>query len=149
MPIKPENRHHYRTPEFKMSRGLTLLRARNRCEFCDAPNHKVIVREGEYWFDYDMTDSWRTQFPKDKTAYVIVTENGTRFIRKIGPNGKHKSVLVILTVAHLDHDPTNNDLDNLRALCQRCHNRHDIPHRKQTRAKTREATNAARAATSK
>ena len=36
---------------------------------------------------------------------------------------------VVLTVAHLDHDPTNNDPSNLRALCQRCHNAHDAPMR--------------------
>ncbi|NPV54540.1 MAG: HNH endonuclease [Firmicutes bacterium] len=35
--------------------------------------------------------------------------------------------VVVLTVAHLDHDPTNNDPENLRALCQLCHNRHDMP----------------------
>jgi len=27
----------------------------------------------------------------------------------------------VLTVAHLDHDISNNELSNLRALCQRCH----------------------------
>jgi len=27
----------------------------------------------------------------------------------------------LLTVHHLDGDPSNNALDNLRALCQRCH----------------------------
>jgi hypothetical protein len=32
---------------------------------------------------------------------------------------------VVLTVAHLDHDVTNNDPANLRALCQRCHFNHD------------------------
>ena len=32
---------------------------------------------------------------------------------------------VVLTVAHLDHDPTNNDEENLKALCQKCHNQHD------------------------
>jgi 5-methylcytosine-specific restriction endonuclease McrA len=36
---------------------------------------------------------------------------------------------VVLTIAHLDHDPTNNTWDNLRALCQRCHLRHDLPQR--------------------
>lgn len=40
---------------------------------------------------------------------------------------------VVLTVAHLDHDPTNNDETNLKAMCQRCHNRYDAKHRKQTR----------------
>lgn len=36
---------------------------------------------------------------------------------------------VVLTTAHLDHDPQHNDLGNLRALCQRCHNKHDAQHR--------------------
>ena len=28
---------------------------------------------------------------------------------------------VVLTVAHLDHDKSNNRFSNLKALCQRCH----------------------------
>lgn len=40
---------------------------------------------------------------------------------------------IVLTVAHLDHTPENCSLDNLRALCQRCHNRYDAEHRKETR----------------
>ena len=32
---------------------------------------------------------------------------------------------VILTVAHLDHDPSNNKDSNLKAMCQRCHLRYD------------------------
>ncbi len=35
---------------------------------------------------------------------------------------------VVLTVAHLDQDTTNNGRDNLRALCQRCHLNHDRAH---------------------
>ena len=35
---------------------------------------------------------------------------------------------VVLAAAHLDHDPTNNRLRNLRSLCQRCHLTHDRPH---------------------
>jgi 5-methylcytosine-specific restriction endonuclease McrA len=41
--------------------------------------------------------------------------------------------LVILTIAHLDHTPENCDFDNLRALCQKCHNKYDAPHRAETR----------------
>mgnify|MGYP002140804290 CR=1 FL=1 len=32
---------------------------------------------------------------------------------------------IYLGTAHLDHDPANSRLRNLRALCQRCHLRHD------------------------
>lgn len=35
---------------------------------------------------------------------------------------------VILTIAHLDHNKKNNRFSNLKALCQRCHLGHDLPH---------------------
>jgi len=34
---------------------------------------------------------------------------------------------VVLAAAHLDSDPTNNRMKNLRAFCQRCHILHDRP----------------------
>ena len=37
---------------------------------------------------------------------------------------------VVLTIAHLDHQPENNDPANLRAMCQRCHNKYDVAHRR-------------------
>jgi hypothetical protein len=40
---------------------------------------------------------------------------------------------VILTVAHLDHDITNNSFFNLKAMCQRCHLRYDAKHHAETR----------------
>ncbi len=50
-------------------------------------------------------------------------------------NSQGKMVRIVLTIAHLDHTPENCDPDNLRALCQRCHNRYDAEHRKETRKK--------------
>lgn len=38
--------------------------------------------------------------------------------------------IVVLTVAHLDHTPENCADDNLKAMCQRCHNRYDLPKRR-------------------
>lgn len=43
---------------------------------------------------------------------------------------------VVLTIAHLDHTPENCADENLRALCQKCHNRYDAPHRAETRKNT-------------
>lgn len=37
---------------------------------------------------------------------------------------------VVLTVAHLDHIPEHCGDDNLKAMCQRCHNRYDMPMRR-------------------
>lgn len=38
-------------------------------------------------------------------------------------------VRIVLTIAHLDHTPENNDPANLRAWCQKCHNAYDAPMR--------------------
>lgn len=38
----------------------------------------------------------------------------------------HGFTKVVLTVAHVDHDKTNNRFVNLKALCQRCHLGHDL-----------------------
>ena len=35
---------------------------------------------------------------------------------------------VVLTIAHVDQNRDNNDFDNLRAWCQRCHLSHDRRH---------------------
>ena len=44
-------------------------------------------------------------------------------------NGKGKEVLIVLTVMHLDHQPENCNMKNLKHACQRCHNRYDMPER--------------------
>ena len=51
--------------------------------------------------------------------------------------------LVVLTTAHLDHQPENCADTNLAAFCQRCHLAYDGPHHAETRARTRAAALAA------
>ena len=47
---------------------------------------------------------------------------------------------VVLTIAHLDHDPRNNgeqgDRPNLKAMCQRCHLTYDAGHHARSRAES-------------
>lgn len=45
--------------------------------------------------------------------------------------------IVVLTVAHLNHEPEDCRDENLRALCQRCHNQYDQKHRQRNAAGTR------------
>ncbi len=45
---------------------------------------------------------------------------------------------VVLTVAHLDHDPRNCADGNLRALCQLCHLRYDAAEHARNAQRTRE-----------
>jgi len=47
-------------------------------------------------------------------------------------NGK-----IVLTVAHLNHDPADCRPENLKAMCQRCHLRYDREHHQQSAYQTR------------
>lgn len=69
-------------------RKRLLKRAKNRCEFCHARNHRP----------HPITRS-----------------------------------KVVLTIAHLNHIPEDCRDENLRALCQKCHNSYDAKHRYLTR----------------
>ncbi len=48
-----------------------------------------------------------------------------------------KEARIVLTVAHLNHVPEDCSPENLRALCQRCHNQYDAKHRAETRKLSR------------
>lgn len=64
----------------------------------------------------------------NRCEFCGVENYAMRFNPKTG-----KEVKIILTIAHLDHVPEHCDPDNLRALCQKCHNTYDAEHRKETR----------------
>jgi 5-methylcytosine-specific restriction endonuclease McrA len=91
--------------------------------------------------------------PMDRSKYPPYWDDLSLFVREVlagdrcegGPdypdctaeNGEPHPVTgskVVLTVAHLDHDPGNNEFQNLRALCQRCHLAHDREQHALTRA---------------
>lgn len=86
-------------------RPAILARANNCCEICGVENKRVI---------------WRN--PSNKEQYEYWPEGMESEAWSI--DGR-KSVLIILTIAHMDHDETNNDYSNLKALCQLHHLRHD------------------------
>jgi hypothetical protein len=45
---------------------------------------------------------------------------------------------VVLTTAHLNHQPSDCRMENLASFCQLCHNTYDIAHRAENRRKTRD-----------
>ena len=45
--------------------------------------------------------------------------------------------IVVLQAAHLNHDPSDCDPVNLRALCQKCHLRYDAKHHAANARRTR------------
>lgn len=52
------------------------------------------------------------------------------------PFDTHKRTM---SVMHLDHNPMNCALDNLRAACSKCHLRYDLKHHMSNAARTRRA----------
>ena len=141
MPIRPENRALYpggspNSTEWKALRATIMRRAGGRCEGCGVAHWSIrwaargtaercIDRTTEPFATYkEAADECRRMLEQDKA------QSGLSTIR---------AAVIILTIAHLDHDPTHNDPANLRALCQRCHNRHDANHRQANAAATRKA----------
>jgi hypothetical protein len=116
MPIDYRNYPHNWHSEI---RPRILERAQNRCERCGVPNYAFGIRGYDGRF-YD------AETEEDCIATIQgLADLDAPYIR------------IILTIAHLDHDTTNNDHGNLAALCQRCHNRYDAPHRARNAAATR------------
>jgi hypothetical protein len=105
------------SPDFKqISRRIRFERAGNRCEWCGIANYTVI----EY---VDECQESTKPFSIVKEARDYAKKMNSQSIR-VGNKGIWFSV-VILTVAHLDHNTANDDEGNLKALCQRCHLGHD------------------------
>ncbi len=111
-------------------RPAILERAENKCEFCKVENKREAFRaflNGVEVYQYDNGDIHNAE-----TGDYIMTS----FYEDLEPStGKEEqlAIKIVLTVAHLDHDITNNDYSNLRALCQQCHLRYDAKHHAKTR----------------
>lgn len=56
-----------------------------------------------------------------------------------GTPAKFAAGTIVLTTAHLCHDPSCAKLDHLKAMCQRCHLRLDVDHHKSNRRRRLEA----------
>lgn len=127
MPIRAEMKALY-PKNWKEIRASILERADNACE-CDGQcghRHPMLVccapnRSHVTWFESGEETKW---LPFNFAQY------DTRGVRE-------PIVEIVLTIAHLDHDPTNNDPSNLRAMCQRCHLRYDSKEHQKNAAETR------------
>jgi hypothetical protein len=90
-----------------------IQKAGNACEWCGVRNRAVGVRNqyGEF-----------VELPHLDPGQMV---------------GSYKVFVIVLTVAHLDHNPANCDYSNLRALCQKCHLSYDHQHHMANAAATR------------
>ena len=116
MPIRPELRPLYPPHWRELSRLVRFERAQGHCQGCGRPHlaNLRVLPDGRR-FDND-GKVWR-----DRRGRVVRWPDPVEATRL-------RTTRVVLAAAHLDSDPTNNRLRNLRALCQRCHMLHDRPH---------------------
>lgn len=116
MPIRRELRSLYPPNWNELSRRVRFDRGKGRCQACGRP-HATLIRclpDGR-WFD-PIQQTWRDRrgrCARWPDLLALIPERTTR---------------VVLAAAHLDHDPRNNRLGNLKSFCQRCHLLHDRPY---------------------
>lgn len=145
MPIKRENRKRY-PADWPAIRERILRRAGYRCEHegCLARHYSVGVwhrpADGDRdwkWFPlWGQNDNPRTY----KEARAMASEISFEHHGDVGRHADCPRVIVIvLTVAHLDHVPENCEESNLRALCQRHHLAHDAAMHRANAQATRRA----------
>jgi hypothetical protein len=106
-------RAHRYPPNWKAIRDGIVLRGNNACETCRAPSRELIVRG--------------CKGGRDEGTYMLphgeVFDAETGEYRGLARGSEYDGVgiiQVVLTVAHLDHDPKN-----LRSWCQYHHLKHD------------------------
>ena len=136
MPIKAENKALYPL-NWKTISLEVRQRANMRCEFCGVENYAVGYRdssgafhrlggsgpcdaagEGKRWPSLEpITFSEAREF-----AEAANTESNGRDAEG------NRWFVIVLTCAHLNHDPTDNRLENLKSLCQMDHLAMDAAH---------------------
>lgn len=96
---------------------------------CFAPNGVFIVRH-----DYE-PERWM----RSDDVINLLHAHGEQ---AIAGYEFRKPVKVVLTLAHLDRDPSNDDETRIRAFCQRCHLKYDAKQHAESARVTRMARKA-------
>jgi hypothetical protein len=108
-------------------RPAVLKRANNKCENCHVENYASGYRNKEghfYKMDFIMEEL-------DSVGLDMFDNELSHHIKKDGT--AKPPIKIVLTIAHLNHDVKNNNMDNLKALCQRCHLNHDKEYHQKNR----------------
>lgn len=103
-------------------RPRILARANNRCERCGAVNYSVgYMKDGKFWTFAKPPYSHPGKISEYKAAREMIDHLNNWC------NMEEKYIVIVLTIAHLDHDEENHEVsdDRLQALCQRCHLKYD------------------------
>lgn len=116
----PMNRKLY-PPDWEEISARLKDEVGQKCEECGVPNHEWIHRK------LDDPKIWISAL--DEAGEAEWYWNHEQYT--------HEPIQVVLTTAHLDQNPGNNERSNLRVLCQRCHLVYDNPFNQVKRRITR------------
>lgn len=125
MPIRPDLAALYPPDWPDVSHRIRFVRAQGRCERCDRPHGRLVYALPDgCWLDPGDSDGWRNDLgepiglpSRAELMFLTLTR-------------------VVLTCAHIDHDPTHGDDMNLAGWCSRCHIIFDRPHHRAQRRLT-------------
>lgn len=132
MPIRESEKARYPKDWPAISQRVRE-RAGNRCEFCNVKNGLLGGRTKEGTFLRARPLDCGGHMPRPgEHAWC---GEGRRVERL-------RIIRIVLTVAHLDHQPENCADENLKALCQRCHLTYDAKHHARNAAETRRVARA-------
>lgn len=127
-------------PNWKELRAAVLERANNKCEKCGLQNHSVGYRNDQGNFIPEcgniLLDCYGNglSYPSLEPLSYKEAKEHADFATENDELG-YKYIVVVLTIAHLDHDEENHNvkIERLIALCQKCHLNYDIPEKKKRR----------------
>lgn len=147
-PIRAENVARYPADWPAISQRIRM-RARGKCEQCGLPNYAVGYRDEDGRFvpaagngPQDFAGEGQQWPSGEPLSYAEALE----FKQVNNDDGEYDGdgnhwIVIVLTVAHLNHDPSDCADENLAALCQQCHNRLDAPMRRAGIVERRRAEN--------
>jgi hypothetical protein len=121
MPIRPENKNRYPKDWPQISQRIRN-HAGNKCEECGVPNYEYGGRAPD--------GTWHKSLPLGEKLLRLEWPQLGDYARCRGWPEPLRIVRIVLTVAHLNHQPEDCRDENLKAWCQRCHNRYDAAERR-------------------
>lgn len=128
MPIKPENKARYPKDWPAISQRIRE-RAGQICEFCGVKNYELGAWISGRWWKAHPKGNGLHDWPRQGETFPCHYGDESPIWTKVKR--------VVLTVAHLNHQPEDCADENLKALCQRCHLVYDAKHHATNAAKTR------------
>ena len=135
MPIKPENRARY--PKTWPAISVEAKeRAGWRCQHAGCLARQYSI--GIWHRPAGDAHEWAEQYEPPAT-YAEARAVAAEAWWEVQHVGGDKLTIIVLTVAHLNHEPEDCRPENLAAMCQRHHLAYDAKHHAETAYATRRA----------